>query len=96
MSINFNTKPLKFLIITLFILFFSSSYILQAQNTSKKNATNIEHFMEENSDFSKDFFGDDNKINENFFINLLINLTAVFCILVFVYYPNYQKLDTLF
>lgn len=96
MSINFNQKPLKFLFVALLLFIFSGSQVLHAQNTSKSNASDIDYFMGENSDFGKEFFGDDTKINENFFINLLINLTAVFCILVFVYYPNYQKLDTIF
>lgn len=96
MSINFNPKPLKFLFISIlfFLLCFAQS--ASAQNNVKQKASNIEQSIDDNIDFSKEFFGEETKINENFFINLLINLTAVMFILVFVYYPNYQKLDTIF
>lgn len=36
------------------------------------------------------------QLNYKFFLSLLINLTAVFFIINFVYYPNYHKMDTIF
>ncbi len=96
MSINFNTKLLKLLFVTLFVMFFSSSQLLQAQNMALLTTDNIEQVVDNHSDISNDFFGAEAKINQNFFINFLINLTAVLFILFFVYYPNYQKLDTIF
>ncbi len=36
------------------------------------------------------------QINQYFFINLLIDLSAVVLIIIFVYYPNYKKMDTIF
>lgn len=36
------------------------------------------------------------QIDETFFFSLLIDLAAVFLILIFVYYPNYKKMDTIF
>lgn len=36
------------------------------------------------------------EIDSRFFISLLVNLISVFLIIIFVYYPNYKKLDTIF
>jgi hypothetical protein len=36
------------------------------------------------------------EIDEEFFINLGINVVAVFLIIVLIYYPNYRKLDYIF
>lgn len=36
------------------------------------------------------------QIDERFFFSLLIDLASVFLILIFVYYPNYKKMDTIF
>ncbi len=36
------------------------------------------------------------QIDETFFLSLLIDLTAVFLIIFFVYFPNYKKMDTIF
>jgi len=36
------------------------------------------------------------QINQYFFINLLIDLAVVVLIIIFVYYPNYKKMDTTF
>ncbi|MBN2765622.1 MAG: DUF4956 domain-containing protein [Paludibacteraceae bacterium] len=36
------------------------------------------------------------QIDETFFLSLLIDLSAVFLIIFFVYFPNYKKMDTIF
>lgn len=36
------------------------------------------------------------EINKNFYINLLIDLTALLLIIGLIYYPNYKRLDTIF
>lgn len=36
------------------------------------------------------------QINQNFYVSLLIDLAAIVLIIVFVYYPNYKKMDTIF
>lgn len=36
------------------------------------------------------------EIDEEFFINLGINVVAVFLIIILIYYPNYRKLDYIF
>lgn len=36
------------------------------------------------------------QIDQKFFFSLVIDLAAVFLILIFVYYPNYKKMDTIF
>jgi len=36
------------------------------------------------------------QIDERFFFSLFIDLASVFLILIFVYYPNYKKMDTIF
>jgi hypothetical protein len=36
------------------------------------------------------------EINKNFYLCLLLDLLAVTLLIVFVYYPNYKKLDTVF
>ena len=36
------------------------------------------------------------EINQNFCVNLLIDLVTVILIIVFIYYPNYKKMDTIF
>lgn len=36
------------------------------------------------------------QINYTFFLNLSINLLGVILIILFVYYPNYKKMDTIF
>lgn len=96
MSINFNPKSLKFFFISILFSLLCFTQSASAQDIVSNKASNIEQSIEENNDFSNEFFGAETKINENFFINLLINLTAVMFILVFVYYPNYQKLDKVF
>jgi len=40
--------------------------------------------------------GEDVEIGERFFISLGINLLVVTCIIVFIYFRNYKKLDTVF
>lgn len=40
--------------------------------------------------------GKDIEINADFFISLAIDLAIVFCIIAFIYYPNYKKMDTIF
>jgi len=36
------------------------------------------------------------QINQNFYVSLLIDIAAIVFIIVFVYYPNYKKMDTIF
>ncbi len=38
----------------------------------------------------------DAEINQSFYINLLIDLSAVLLIIGLIYYPNYKRLDTIF
>ncbi|MDD3077968.1 MAG: DUF4956 domain-containing protein [Paludibacter sp.] len=50
--------------------------------------------VEKKKDKDKD--KDKIQLNSTFYFSLLIDLAAIFLIIVFVYYPNYKKLDTIF
>lgn len=96
MSKNFNQKSLKFILLLFFVFLVHQQSFLSAQNlVTESLATTQSGFADETlvDSFTTNA---EPKINKNFFINLLINLTAVFFILFFIYYPNYQKRDKIF
>lgn len=102
MSKNFSQTMNKLSIIFFFVLFFVQVQTTAAQQSQSPGQTsvstaNVTDRVGEESDFlSKINEGFDLKLNQNFFINLIINLLGVLIIVYFVYYPNYQKLDTIF
>ncbi len=96
MSKNFNQKSLKFILLLFFVFLVQQQSFLSAQNLVTESLATTQSAFADETLVDSFTTNAEPKINKNFFINLLINLTAVFFILFFIYYPNYQKRDKIF
>ena len=99
MFINYFQKLRNLFILPFFALFlFSASpvYATAPIDMSVLQAESLESATVDSEAVTKEKKKDKVQINQYFFINLLIDLSAVILIIVFVYYPNYKKMDTIF
>jgi len=99
MFINYFQKLRNFFILPFFALFLFSAAPVCATapvDMSILQAESLESVSADNEALTKEKKKDKVQINQYFFINLLIDLSAVILIIVFVYYPNYKKMDTIF
>ena len=103
MLINYfhSTRSILMKISLLFILFlpvqsFASMPIdmsmIQSEMIDAENSNELEVDTTAATEKKKDKI----ELNANFYVSLAINLFAVCLIIVFVYYPNYKKMDTIF
>lgn len=89
------------LLYLLFLLAFVTPVNMQAQDTDSASSF---FFVDAEEDQENDVDADGQpvkkkkevEINANFFISLGMNLLTAMLILVFIYYPNYKRLDTIF
>lgn len=102
MLISYYQKALKYLPL-LFVVLLSVSAV-PAYATVQAGLTSV---MTENIDaasndqlteqtVTKEKKKDKVKLNHYFFVSLLVDLAAVALIILFVYYPNYKRMDTIF
>jgi len=98
-----------FILIILFGILITPSALPQAseinssfntENTELSQQTNDDSDNEKKKDKKKDKKKSDEKeeikIDENFFISLLINLVSVFIIIVLIFFQNYKKQEVFF
>jgi hypothetical protein len=85
------TKKLMFLILVIFLAMPVKVCFPQQSDTEVSQAEDSDSTIAKKDKKKKIL-----EIDEEFFINLGINVTAVFLIIVLVYYPNYRKLDYIF
>jgi hypothetical protein len=99
MLTNYFQKLRKAFILPLFLLFFtipSPAYAAVPMDISVFETADAAATEETETPVAKEKKKDKVQLNQYFFLSLLINLTAVALIIVFVYYPNYKKMDTIF
>jgi hypothetical protein len=102
MSKNFVTLLRSTFFVLLMIAgLFTSDYVMaQAENNIEAGFglvdTNGEEADDETIKGPAKKAGQHVEIDNDFFINFAINLLIVACIIIFIYYRNYKKLDTVF
>jgi len=88
------------IVLMIFALCNATESIAQVNNTSKTGFgvvdTNVEIIEDVPLVGPAKKAGQHVEINIDFFINFGINLLIIACIIIFIYYRNYKKLDTVF
>lgn len=90
MLINFVSSIHRKLYFLFLLLILLSPAISHAQGTSENNSFNIEE------EFGLVQSDEMVTINNRFIFSVIINVVTVLLIMIFIYYPNYKKLDTVF
>lgn len=85
------TKKLMFLLLVIFLAMPVKICIPQQADNEMSQADETDTSISKKEKKKKVL-----EIDEEFFINLGINVVAVFLIIVLIYYPNYRKLDYIF
>ncbi len=88
-------KTVKFLATLLLFLTLSfPMHAVMAQSNDETSLTEEYDTKDKKSEKKKD--KDVVEINKKFFLCLLIDITTILLIIVFIYYPNYKKMDNIF
>ena len=101
MSIKFSQNTCKLIYGVFFSLFFLVPMPLSASmpvdvNLLQAEFSDVAAAQPEDGLLTVTKKKDKIQIDETFFISLFIDLVAVFCIIFFVYFPNYKRMDTIF
>jgi hypothetical protein len=100
MLINYCLKAHKLFIAFLFLLLLTPEQASATVSNVDLSLAQVESVgqtgTEQEQIATKEKKKDKIKLNKYFFVSLLIDLAAVALIILFVYYPNYKKIDTVF